>query len=310
MNSVLERIPRDGRIAVIRIRSMGDCILTTPAISILKHARPDLSIAVVVEDRFRALFEGNADVSEILPPKVERLRKWRPDLCLNLHGGGSSAVLTELSGARFRAGFAHFRFPWIYNVKIPRAQQILAVEGKVHTAEHLASAAFYLGAAGVEIPRAKLFADLAAGLACEASTLPPYAVIHPVAAEPGKTWPADRFREVASHLQQSFDLTPVFIGGPGDDLAAFREWRTVVGAPLDEIKSLFAGAALFVGNDSGPAHMAAAFGIPVVVVFGTSDPVVWAPWRTQAEVLTGREGIASVDVRQVLDALERLRVRA
>jgi ADP-heptose:LPS heptosyltransferase len=83
-----------------------------------------------------------------------------------------------------------------------------------------------------------------------------------------------------------------------------------VGAPLDEIKSLFAGAALFVGNDSGPAHMAAAFGIPVVVVFGTSDPVVWAPWRTQAEVLTGREGIASVDVRQVLDALERLRVRA
>src|SRR5258708_4539991 len=161
MSSVLERIPRNGRLAVIRIRSMGDCILTTPAISILKHARPDLSLAVVVEDRFRALFEGNADVGEILPPKVNALRRWRPDLCLNLHGGGSSAVLTALSGARFRAGFAHFRFPWIYNVRIPRAQQVLGVEGKVHTAEHLASAAFYLGAARVEIPRAKLFAGLA-----------------------------------------------------------------------------------------------------------------------------------------------------
>jgi len=293
---------------------MGDCILTTPAISILREARPDLSIAVVVEDRFRALFEGNAEISLILPPQASPLRKWRPDLCLNLHGGGTSAALTALSGARFRAGFAHFRFQWIYNVRIPRAQQVLGVEGKVHTAEHLAAAAFYLGAARVEIPRAKLFAGLAnlkkGREAHGAPTIRPYAVIHPVAAELGKTWPADRFAEVASHLLQSFDLTPVFIGGPGDDLSMFREWRTVAGAPLGEIKSLVAGAALFVGNDSGPAHMAAAFGIPVVVIFGASDPVVWAPWRTQAEVLTGRDGIASVDVRQVLDALERLRVRA
>jgi heptosyltransferase-3 len=56
--------------------------------------------------------------------------------------------------------------------------------------------------------------------------------------------------------------------------------------------------------------MAAAFGIPVVVIFGPSDPVVWAPWRTQAEVLTGSSGIISVDARQVIDALERLRARA
>jgi len=308
MSSVLERLPRNGRIAVIRIRSMGDCILTTPAISILKGVRPDLAIAVVVEDRFRAVFEGNADVSEIFSPKVSALRKWRPDLCLNLHGGGSSAVLTALSGARFRAGFAHFRFSWIYNVRIPRAQQILGVEGTVHTTEHLASAAFYLGAARVEIPRAKLFNGQTHGRT--KITSPPYAVIHPVAAGPPKTWPAERFVAVASHLQQSFELQPVFVAGLGDDLSAFREWRTVVGAPLDEIKSLIAGAALFVGNDSGPAHMAAAFGVPVVVIFGASDPVVWAPWRTQAEVLTGRDGIASVEVRQVLDALERLRVRA
>ena len=285
---------------------MGDCILTTPAISILKQARADLAIAVVVEDRFRAVFEGNSDFNEILPPRVGGLRRWRPDLCLNLHGGGSSAVLTAFSGARLRAGFAHFRFPWIYNVRIPRAQEILGVVGKVHTAEHLASAAFYLGAARVEIPRAKLFADQTH----TSRSTAPYAVIHPVAAEPAKTWPAERFRAVASHLQQSFDLTPVFIGGPGDDISPFREWRTVVGAPLEQIKSLLSGAALFVGNDSGPAHMAAAFGVPVIVIFGASDPVVWAPWRTQAEVLTGGDRIASVEVRQILDALERLRVRA
>ena len=304
MSSVLERVPEQGRIAVIRIRSMGDCILTTPALSLLKHARPDLTIAVVAEERFQALFEGNPDVSEILPPAWPVVRKWRPDLCLNLHGGGSSAVIAALSGARFRAGFSHFRHAWIYNVRIPRAQQILGVTGKVHTAEHLASAAFHLGAPREEIPRARLFADKIAPAA------PPYAVIHPMAAAADKTWPAERFAEVAAYLEKSFDLTQVFIGGPGEDLSLFQRWRTVTGAPLAEIKSLIASASLFIGNDSGPAHMAAAFGIPVVVVFGSSDPAIWAPWRTQAEVLMGPGGIRSVSVRQVVDALERLRVRA
>src|SRR5437588_5127262 len=103
MSSVLERLPDNGRVAVIRLRSMGDCILTTPAFSILKRARPGLSIAIVVEDRFAPLFEGNPDVSEILPPNRSRLHSFQPDLCLNLHGGPSSAALTAFSGARFRA---------------------------------------------------------------------------------------------------------------------------------------------------------------------------------------------------------------
>jgi len=304
MSSILERLPERGRIAVIRIRSMGDCILSTPALSILKRALPDAAIAVVVEDRFQALLEGNPDVSEALGPEWSAVRKWRPDLCLNLHGGGSSARITALSGARFRAGFAHFRYAWMYNVRIPRAQEILGVDRKVHTAEHLAAAVFYLGAPRVEIPRARLFA--------EKMRTPgrPHVVIHPLAAAADKSWPADRFTEVARYLEHAWKLEPVFIGGPGEDLSAFRNWRTVAGAALAEIKSLIAGASLFLGNDSGPAHMAAAFGIPVVVIFGSSDPVVWAPWRTPAEVLHGPGGIHAVSVHEVQDALERLRVRA
>jgi len=304
MSSILERLPERGRIAVVRIRSMGDCVLTTPALAILKAALPKTAIAVVVEDRFRALFEGNPDVSGILHPDWSAVRRWRPDLCLNLHGGGSSARITALAGARFRAGFAHFRYSWIYNVRIPRAQEILGVERKVHTAEHLASAAFFLGAPRVEIPRARLFAARAQRSARH------YAVIHPLAATADKTWPAERFAEAARHLEKSLELEPVFVGGPGEDLSAFRAWRTVAGAPLEEIKSLMAGASLFLGNDSGPAHMAAAFGIPVMVIFGPSDRVVWAPWRTTAEMITGSAGIESVSVREVEDALERLRVRA
>jgi heptosyltransferase-3 len=285
---------------------MGDCILTTPAISILKEARPDLSISIVVEERFAPIFQGNPDFSEILLPDPSELRKWRPYLCLNLHGGSRSAALAAFSGARFRAGFAHFQYSAIYNVKIPRAQEILGIERKVHTAEHLAAAVFYLGAPRVEIPRAKLFATIA----LQAQTRRAYCVIHPCASTAEKTWPADRFIEAAAHVEKSLDLEPVFISGAGEDLSPFRRWRTVRAAPLAEIKALISRAAIFIGNDSGPAHMAAAFGIPSIVIFGASDPVIWAPWRTQAEVLTGRTGIHSIGVGEAIEAFDRLRVRA
>jgi heptosyltransferase III len=301
VESVLDNLPRGSRIALLRLRSLGDCVLTTPALQILKRARPDLRVAVVVEERFGAVFEGNPDVDCILPPRLAPLRRWRPRLCLNLHGGTRSAWMTALSGGRFRAGFAHFRHSAAYNVRIPRAQQILGVARKVHTAEHLASAMFYLGAPAGEIPRARLVAERAIRSAC--------AVLHPVAATPEKTWPAAGFLEVARHLRRS-GLEPVIIGGSADDLTPFAGFRTLQGAPLGEIKNLLAGASLFIGNDSGPAHMAAAFGLPVAVIFGASDPEIWAPWRTASEVISAPGGIARVEPSQVIEALARLRVAA
>ena len=61
--------------AIIRLRSLGDCVLTTPAIDILKRYRPDLPIGVVVEERFRAIFEGSPDIDEMLPPEAGALRR-------------------------------------------------------------------------------------------------------------------------------------------------------------------------------------------------------------------------------------------
>jgi ADP-heptose:LPS heptosyltransferase len=274
-------------------------VLSTPALEILKRSRPDLRLAVMVEDRFRAVFEGNPGLDEILPPTLGALRRWRPRLCLNLHGGGRSAWMTALSGARYRAGFGHFRYQAVYNVHIPRAQEILGVERKVHTAEHLASAVFYLGAPIGEIPRAKVV--LAGGTACPTKA---HAIVHPFATTAGKTWGAGGFLAVAQHLKQT-GLEPVFIGGGTDDFSPFRAFRVVAGAPLSEIKSLIAGASLYVGNDSGPAHMAAALGVPAVVIFTASDAAIWGPWRTTSEVVTAPAGVA-----QVLDALARLRVPA
>ena len=303
VQSVVECLPRASRVGILRLRSLGDCVLTTPAIEILKRCRPDLRLAVMVEDRFRAVFEGNPDLDETLPPRLGALRRWRPMLCLNLHGGGRSAWMTALSGARYRAGFGHFRYQMVYNVRIPRAQEILGVERKVHTAEHLASAVFYLGAPVCEIPRAKLVASRAGGTAC-ATTAGSYAILHPFATSSAKTWHGAGFLAVAQHLRQS-GLEPVFIGGGADDFSPFHAFRTVSGAPLSEIKSLLAAASLFVGNDSGPAHMAAALGVPSVVIFSVSDPAIWGPWRTASEVVEAPAGVA-----QVIDALARLRVAA
>ena len=302
MASLLERLPAGSRIAVIRLRSLGDCVLTTPALDLLKAHRPDLRIAVVVEDRFREVFEGNQDIERILPPQAGALLRWRPRLVLNLHGGTRSMALAMAAGAPLRAGFAHHRYSFLYSDRIPRAQEILGDERPVHTAEHIASAMFWMGVPHYPIPRAKLVAAEP-----QAAAAMSYAVLHPFASEAAKTWPAARFLEVARHLQHECGLEPVFVAGPGDNTAAFENFRVWRGAPLSEVKRLMAGAHLFIGNDSGPAHIAAAFGVPVVAIFGSSNPVTWAPWRTEARVLTSPRGILGVEAAEAVAAVDALK---
>ncbi len=299
--NVLQRVPLGSRVAVIRLRSLGDCVLTTPALALLRQARPDLNLAIVVEDRFAPSFHRNPDLDKILPATVSAVAQWKPDLVINLHGGSTSSQMTFASRARWRAGFEHFRFRALYNVRIPKAQRVLGVERKVHTAEHLASAMFFIGVPMQEVPRAKLYAESG-----PPRSRRPYAVLHPKASEPAKTWPAAHFVTLASRIQKELGLEPVFIAGPGETLAEFDPYECLEGADLERIKSLLSGASLFVGNDSGPAHMAAAFGVRVVALFGSSDPAIWGPWRTECEVLTSAEGIAAIPVEQALDACARL----
>jgi heptosyltransferase-3 len=299
-DNVLDRLPQGAKVAVLRLRSLGDCVLTTPAIALLKQARPDVRIAVVVEDAFRAVFSDNPDIDKIVRPSAFAIVGWRPEMIVNLHGGPTSDRLTLLSGARVRVGFAHYRMKAVYNVRVPTAQEVLGVERKVHTAEHLASMMFYLGVPISEVPRARLFAK-------PWKSARPYAVVHPLASAPGKTWRARNFLEVADQLRSRFDLDPIFIAGPQEDLEPFADYSCLAGASLEKLKSVLAGASLFVGNDSGPAHMAAAFGVPSVVLFGASDHEVWRPWRTDAVTLVG-ERISKISASSALDAVAELLV--
>lgn len=287
---IIERLEPGAAVVVIRLRSMGDTVLTTPALALLKAARPDLRLHVVVEPAWTRLLEGNPDISGVLAPHLREVRRLRPALCLNLHGGSTSAWLTALSGARWRAGFGHFRHRLAYNVRIPRAQEILgrATDSLVHTAEHLASAMFYLGVPSGEIPRARLYA-------VPGSRRRPYAVLHTGAAGVTKQWPPERFAELAAWLRDTQGLEPVVLRGPQD-------------STLTEMMSLLAGAELFVGNDSGPAHVAAAFGIPTVVIFGPSNSQVWYPWRTPHQVVENSQArsILSVEIDSVRPAVASL----
>jgi len=299
--TALDQVMPGARIAVVRLRSLGDCVLTTPALELLKRFRPDLEIGVVVEPRFAAVFEENPAVSAILDPGYESILRWRPALCVNFHGGTRSMLLTLASLAPQRAGFAHHRGSAIYNVPVPRAQEILDVERTVHTAEHLASAMFHLGVPQTEIPRAGLFAE-------QPVVSRPYAVIHAAAAASYKTWHPEGFQAVAEHVEQVRGLEPVFIGAAGDSFEPFSRCRVVAGAPLGDVKSLLAGASLFIGNDSGPAHMACALGVPVVVLFGRMEHrVIWAPWKpVAARALASPAGIGAITTEDVIAAIEEL----
>lgn len=297
--NAIDRLSSGARVAVIRLRSLGDCVLTTPAIELLHKHRPDLRIGVAVEDRFRQIFLGHPAVTQTIAPTISAVRRFGPDLTINLHGGTRSLWMTLLSGARTRAGFEHFAGAYAYNVRIPRAQQILGDERTVHTVEHLASAMFYLGVPIGDIPRAKLFA-------VDRPDNGAYAVVHPFASAPGKEWPRERFVELCSALRSKLGLRVEVLGGSSDPMEPFEQYRVYRGAPLETVKRVLSGASVFIGNDSGPAHMAAAFGVPCVVLFGTSDPAIWGPWRTSHRVLQSPAGLPGVSLDECLSAAEEM----
>lgn len=288
---IVSDLPEGANVVVLRLRSLGDIVLTTPALSLLKQTRPDLRITVVLAESFRGLLDGNTDVSNELIHEGSRLpafstlraiRKLDPALCLDLYGKTWTSRCTALSGARFRAGFAHVRESFAYSIKIPRAQGILGRvdDAPVHTAEHLASTMFHLGVPVSDVPPAKLHAE-------PQRRDRPYAVLHIAALFATKEWPLDRFREIAQFLEDRCGLEAVFISAPGrsDMFADLGNFTCLDNLTLSELKSLIAGARLFVGSDSGPAHVAAAFGIPTVAIFGSSNSRIWGPWRTVSAVV-------------------------
>lgn len=275
------------------MRSLGDLVLTTPGLLLLRRARPDLRVVLVAERPFHRIVRGSPAVSSVISVSrgnnpLSRLktaweiRRERPAMCINLHGGSTSAWLTRLSGARFRIGYDHYRFQWAYNTLVPRAQEILErdEDAVVHTAEHHAAAMFYLGVPRSEIPRARIRAR---AYRAEQS----YALIHVAAAYESKRWDIKHFRGLGAYLREGCGIEPVFIATPAEAhlFEQLEDFTCLDDLTISQLKALSAGARLFVGNDSGPAHVAAACGTPVVAIFGSSDSAIWGPWKTEHRIV-------------------------
>ena len=307
--SVLEHLSLGATVVVIRLRSLGDIVLSTPALQLLRKARSDIWIAVAVDRGLAPLLHDHPVVDQVVP--VDRIERWqaimkvrslRPELCWNLHGGSASAWMTMFSGARYRAGYKHFGKRFAYNVRIPRAQEVLKRDrdAPVHTAEHHAAGAFFLGAEPGEIPASQL-------RSVATSNDSPYAVLHVAASHEAKRWRTSRFVEIANWLAESYGMGVRVIAGPGQDdlLEEFGDFETLAGLNVSQVSELVANASLFIGNDSGPAHIAAAYQLPTVVIFADSNSRIWGPWKTPHAIVES-ESIDSVGVEQVKDAVDQL----
>jgi heptosyltransferase III len=158
--------------------------------------------------------------------------------------------------------------------------------GKIHAAD------FFLKQAsgdGFAVPRVE----------CGRSERTDFAVIHPFSGSARKNWPLNRFREVAARL----GLPVRWCAGPHDPLPPELTSDAVRFENLYELACWLASAQLYIGNDSGITHLAAAVGTPVVAVFGPTDPVVWAPRGERVRVVSG----GSLDDIAAGDVLEAVR---
>ncbi len=302
-SSLLRDLPHGSKVLIVRLRSLGDLVLETPAIAALHAWRPDLEIHVVVEPRFRAVLEGNPAVSKVVLARrwfetAREIRHERFPIVFNQHGGPRSALLTAASGSPLRVCWKGFQFSSMYSVLAPDAKEFYG-KAVVHTVEHRISQFYWTGLPRMPIPRAQVFPQRDAiesvtrilmqhGIDAGA----PYAVLQPGARLPGMRWPAEKFAEIARGLWSWYGIRSVVNLAPGDaavaaDVRARMRGSCAIPPPfsIGELIALIAGAHILIGNDSGPVHVAAATGRATVAIYGATNPAQWHPWQTAYRVV-------------------------
>jgi ADP-heptose:LPS heptosyltransferase len=305
---LLPSLSPGSRVLFIRLRSLGDTVLSTPLYAALKAWRPDLRIAVLVESPNGEVLKHNPDVDQVLTipgapgsslsslfsrtTALREIRAARFDFCINLHGGSTSAWLTFLSGSLYRVGLKSFRNTFVYThtLGIPARK---ADGRKWHTVEYQMEWLRQLGLPDAAIPPLRVIPppELETpvlrhldGLGVKRGSR--YAVVQPTSKFFTKEWTPEGFAEIADYLAREHGLQVVLSGGPGEEsklrsVAQLCQENVVVcaGVSVGELLWVLRGTKLFVGNDSGPTHLAAALGVPTVVLFGSSDAEVWYPWK-------------------------------
>ncbi len=326
------------RILLVRIGSMGDIVHALPAAAALRGALPGAQIDWLVERKWLPLLEGNPDVNQAIPldphswgataRTVSQLRGARYAAAIDLQGLYKSALLAFLSGARRRIGYARefareSGAALFYNERAtPAAAHV--VERNLELAAQLA------GQPAKSAPRFPVQAapDAQAWVERELTnrnTGDVY-VISPGGGWRSKCWPAEQFGHLHRRFAARHKLRAVISYGPGEKslaeavrLVAGEPEPIVLGMDLRQLIALLARARFVVAADTGPLHLAAALGRPVVGLFGPTDPARNGPYSPRAVVIrnavaadtTYKRGaeyspaMVSIQVDQVLAAMER-----
>ena len=245
---------------IIRPGAIGDFIVSLPALESLRAdylevwtAAPNVPLAARMASRARSIASTGLDLLELgqaNPRLVETLR-------------GFDSIVSWYGAARpeFRQAVDSLGLPFQFFPALPP-------DG--------------CGSHAIDFYRAQVN-QLAPCASVDRPRIPcpdiprNYAVIHPFAGSSWKRWPLDRFQTLAQRLSKHLPVE--WCAGPEDDLPGARRF-----GDLYEMACWLGGARLYIGNDSGPAHLAAAVDTPVLALFGPTDPAVWAPRGPQVRV--------------------------
>jgi predicted lipopolysaccharide heptosyltransferase III len=294
------------KVLLVRLRSIGDTVLATPSVFALKRFLPNVKVDILVEDWVAPLLNNHPHLDNVIVlergglmkrARVAReLRAGNYDVVYNLHGGTTATFLTRATGARHRVGFKSYQYAQLHNHQAP-SPLLLWGQQKTHSVEQQLALLGWTGVPVTDRPRTQLGISSEANekvkqlLAQAALTDRKIALIHPAAAFATKQWATEHFARVAEFLSGR-GLAPVAIAAPNErplleKLCSEASVKiTTLDPSLPEVTALAAHSQLFVGNDSGIAHIAAAVGTPAVVIFGSSNIAHWRPWNSApAEVV-------------------------
>ncbi len=308
------------KILIIRLSALGDIVRVLPALAALRRAEPEAHIGWVVEERFADFIAGHPDLDEIiiLPRKdwsrraknplrlpgaavaavrfFRALRKKNYDIAIDFHGNLRSGIVTRLSGAPRRIGFDK-----------PRAKEF---SHRFYTdrfapplgAHRLMWNMLLLSVLGIDgsrvewrLPPLEEERRLARGFLDGLGSGGPFTVIHPGVSGFGsyKQWPAERFAEVARLLVETRGGAVVLTHGPGEEelcrrIARDSGERAFVAPKMNlrQLTALLREVDLFVSADTGPMHIAAAAGTPVVAIFGPKDEEFYGPLGSWSEAVS------------------------
>ncbi|NLO91826.1 MAG: glycosyltransferase family 9 protein [Elusimicrobia bacterium] len=307
-------VPHPGavrKILVVRTDRLGDLVLSLPFLRALRTAYPGAEITLVARSFASEIVSHEADyiIGPDTPDLKRELRLRAFDLAIDMYYGYelATAFLCRSSGARWRAGFDIGGRGFLFNVRVPALERKHFID---ETADILSALEVpqELKPPSVEVRRgdAAAASALLAGKGLASAAL---AAVHPGGFYQQQRWPAARFVGLLNRLHASKGFSFLLFGGPGDSdllasIASGLKGPHLAAAGLDLrlAAALMGRASLFIGNNSGPLHLACALGLPTVSTMGPTDPVRWAPVGLRNAVVR-KEKVEDITVEEMEQAV-------